>query len=41
MGANVFTSGRVTLGQLTHVDVDAIKINGQNFLSAAMGDNRL
>ena len=38
-GANVFTSGRVTLGSTNSVDVDAIKINGQNFLSAAMGDN--
>ena len=38
-GANVFTSGRVTLGDTSAVDVDAIKINGQNFLSTAMGSN--
>ena len=38
-GANVFTTGRVSLGATQSVDVDAIKINGQNFLSTAMGNN--
>mgnify|MGYP001257530712 CR=1 FL=1 len=37
MGANVFTSGRVVLGTTNSVDVDAIKFNGENFLSAAIG----
>ena len=36
LGANVFTSGRVTLGTANSVDVDAIKINGQDFLAAAV-----
>jgi flagellin len=38
MGAKTFTSGRVTLGTYNAADVDAIKINGENFLSAAVGD---
>ena len=36
LGSNVFTSGRVTLGTANSVDVDAIKINGQNFLAVAV-----
>ncbi|MDB2700674.1 flagellin [Alphaproteobacteria bacterium] len=36
LGANVFTSGRVTTGTHNSVDVDSIKINGQNFLAAAV-----
>ena len=36
MGANVFTSGRVVLGTHNSVDVDSIKLNGQNFLAAAV-----
>jgi len=36
LGSNVFTSGRVTLGTAHSVDVDAIKINGQDFLAAAV-----
>ena len=38
-GANVFTTGRVTLGATNSVAVDAIKLNGQNFLSTTMGNN--
>ncbi len=37
-GANVFTSGRITLGATDDVTVSAIKINGQNFLNAAIAD---
>lgn len=36
LGANVFTSGRVSTGTHNSVDVDSIKINGQNFLAAAV-----
>jgi flagellin len=36
LGANVFTSGRVTLGTVNSVDTDSIKINGQDFLAAAV-----
>lgn len=36
LGSNVFTSGRVTLGTAEAVDVDAIKINGQDFLAVAV-----
>ena len=36
LGSNVFTSGRVTTGTHNSVDVDSIKINGQNFLAAAV-----
>ena len=36
LGANVFTSGRVVLGTANSVDTDAIKINGQDFLAAAV-----
>ena len=36
LGSNVFTSGRVTLGTANSVDVDSIKINGQDFLAAAV-----
>ena len=35
--AGVYTSGRVTLGATNSIDVSAFKINGQNFLSAAIG----
>jgi len=35
--AGVYTSGRVTLGATNSIDVSAFKINGQNFLSAALG----
>lgn len=33
-GANVLTSGRIVLGALNSMAVDAVKINGQNALSA-------
>jgi flagellin len=36
MGANVFTSGRVVLGTHNSVDIDSIKLNGQNFLAVAV-----
>ena len=36
MGANVFTSGRVVLGALNSMAVDAVKLNGENLLSAAI-----
>ncbi|MDC0549538.1 flagellin [Alphaproteobacteria bacterium] len=36
LGANVFTSGRVVLGTVNSVDTDSIKINGQDFLAAAV-----
>ena len=33
-GANEYTSGRIVLGALNSMAVDAVKINGQNMLSA-------
>jgi len=36
MGADTFTSGRVTLGTQNTAAVDAIKINGQNFLGSVV-----
>ncbi|WP_443642956.1 flagellin [Candidatus Levibacter sp. Uisw_134_01] len=36
LGANVYTSGRVVLGTVQNVDTDAIKINGKDFLAAAV-----
>ena len=38
MGANVFTSGRVVLSTSNSIAVDAVKFNGQNFLSATVAD---
>jgi flagellin len=35
-GASVYTSGRVTLGTHNSVDVDSIKLNGQDFMSTAV-----
>ena len=35
-GANVFTSGRVVLGALNSMAVDAVKLNGQNIFSTAI-----
>ena len=37
MGADTYTSGRVTLGTQNTAAVDAIKINGQNFLGSVVG----
>ena len=39
MSANVLTSGRVVLGTTNSIAVDAVKFNGENFLSAALGNN--
>ena len=36
-GANEYTSGRIVLGALNSMAVDAVKINGQNMLSATLG----
>ena len=36
MGTKLFTSSRINLGTANTADVDAIKINGQNFLSSAI-----
>jgi len=36
LGSSVFTSGRVKTGTHNSVDTDAIKINGQDFLAAAV-----
>ena len=35
-GASVYTSGRVTLGTHNSTDIDAIKLNGQDFLATAV-----
>ena len=35
-GANEYTSGRIVLGALNSMAVDAVKINGQNMLSATL-----
>ena len=36
LGTNVFTSGRITLGATNSIAVDAIKLNGENALSAVL-----
>ena len=38
MGANVFTSGRVAMTDFSGMAVGAVKLNGQNMLSAALGN---
>ena len=38
-GAGVYTSGRVSLGTTNLIETNAVKINGQNWASAAMANN--